>query len=115
MLAKRALALPGLFALGVRLWAPPAGLMAAFLLGTAPFVVFSLLNFQLDLPLMAMVALALYALVRTDHFSHRSWSIGFGVAVGLGMVTKPPFAAYMLPPLLWAAWHALRAPDRRRR
>ena len=115
MLAYLAVALIAVFALGARLWDPAAGLMAAFLLGTAPFVVFSLLNFQLDLPLMAMVALALYALVCTDHFSHRGWSIAFGVAVGLGMVTKPPFAAYVLPPLLWAAYHALRAPDRRRR
>ncbi len=115
MLAYLAVALIAVFALGARLWDPAAGLMAAFLLGTAPFVVFSLLNFQLDLPLMAMVALALYALVRTDHFSRRGWSIGFGVAVGLGMVTKPPFAAYVLPPLLWVVWHAVRAPDRRRR
>jgi hypothetical protein len=115
MLAYLAVELIAVFALGARLWDPAAGLMAAFLLGTAPFVVFSLLNFQLDLPLMAMVALALYALVRTDHFSIRGWSIGFGVAVGLGMVTKPPFAAYVLPPLLWAVWHAFRAPDRRRR
>lgn len=115
MLAYLSVALIAVFALGARLWDPAAGLMAAFFLGTAPFVVFSLLNFQLDLPLMAMVAAALYALVRTDHFSRRGWSIGFGVAVGLGMVTKPPFAAYVVPPLLWAAWHALRAPDRRRR
>jgi len=29
---------------------PTTGLLAAFFLGTAPFVVYSLLNFQLDLP-----------------------------------------------------------------
>ena len=115
MLAYLAVALVAIFALGARLWDPAAGLLAALFLGTAPFVVFSLINFQLDLPLMAMVAVALYVLVRTDHFSHRGWSIGFGVTAGLGMLTKPPFAAYVLPPLLWVVWRALGAPDRRRR
>ena len=28
------------------------------------------------------------------------------------MLVKPPFAAYLLPPLAWSAWLALRAPDR---
>ncbi len=115
MLAYLAVALIAVFALGARLWDPAAGLLAAFFLGTAPFVVYSLTNFQLDLPLMAMVAVALYVLVRTEHFYRLDWSIGFGVAIGLGMLTKPPFTAYVLPPLLWAVWHALRAPDRRRR
>ncbi|HYB69901.1 MAG TPA: glycosyltransferase family 39 protein, partial [Candidatus Bathyarchaeia archaeon] len=115
MLAYLAVALISVFALGARLWDPAAGLLAAFFLATAPFVIFSLTNFQLDLPLMAMVALALYLLVGTDHFRHPGWSVAFGVASGLGMLTKPPFAAYVLPPLLWAAWHAVTAPDRRRR
>ena len=115
MLAYLGVALLAVFALGSRLWDPGSGLLAAFLLGTAPFVVFSLTNFQLDLPLMAMVAVALYALVRTDQFSHVGWTLGLGVVLALGMVTKPPFAAYLLPPLLGVAWLALKAPDRRRR
>ncbi len=63
MLGYLAVALAAVFALGSRLWDPEAGLLAALFLGTAPFVVFSLTNFQLDIPLMAMVALALYVLV----------------------------------------------------
>jgi len=47
------------FGLGRRLLDADAGLLAAFLFATAPFVVFMLLNFQLDLPLAAMVALSL--------------------------------------------------------
>jgi len=115
MLAYLALALAAIFALGSRLWDPGAGLLAALVLGTAPFVVFSLMNFQLDLPLMAMVTVALYALVRTEQFSHPGWTMALGFVLALGMVTKPPFAVYLLPPLLAAAWLALRAPDRRRR
>jgi len=97
---------------GRRLLDPAAGLLAAFLFATAPFVVFSLLRFQLDLPLAAAVAVALYALVRAEGFSRPGWSMAVGLALGLGMLVKPPFAAYLLPPLAWSAWLALRAPDR---
>ena len=102
------------YGLGRRLLDADAGLLAAFLFATAPFVVFMLLNFQLDLPLAAMVALALYALVRTEDLAVRRWVLGLGLVLGLGMLTKPPFAAYLSGPLLWIAWRALRAPDRRR-
>jgi hypothetical protein len=98
--------------LGRRLLDPAAGLLAAFAFATAPFVVFSLLRFQLDLPLAAVVALALYTLVRADGFGSLGWSLGVGAALGLGMLVKPPFAAYLLPPLAWAAWVGARAPGR---
>jgi len=103
------------FGLGRRLLDPAAGLLAAFLFATAPFVVFSLLHFQLDLPLTAMVALTLYALARTDALADGRWALGLGGLLGLGMLTKPPFAAYVSGALLWAAWLAIRSPDRRAR
>jgi dolichyl-phosphate-mannose-protein mannosyltransferase/DUF2993 family protein/glycosyl transferase family 22 (putative mannosyltransferase) len=115
MLAFLALGMASTFALGRRLFDEPAGLLAAFFVATAPFVVFSLTNFQLDLPLMAVVALALYSLIRTEEFSHLGWSVGCGLVLALGMLTKPPFAVYLLPPLLWVGWRAARAPDRPRR
>jgi 4-amino-4-deoxy-L-arabinose transferase-like glycosyltransferase len=104
-----------IFGLGRRLLDADAGLLAAFLFATAPFVVFMLFNFQLDLPLAAMVALALYMLVRTEDLALRRWALGLGLVLGLGLLTKPPFAAYLSGPLLWVAWRGLRAPDRRAR
>lgn len=101
-----------IYGVGRRLIDGPTGLLAAFLFATAPFAVTSLLTFQLDLPLAAMVALALYALVRAEGFSRWDWSLAAGVVLGLGMLTKPPFAAYMLGPMLWAGWVGLSAPDR---
>ena len=115
MLAFLALGVASTFALGRRLLDEPAGLLAAFFVATAPFVIFSLTNFQLDLPLMAVVALALYALVRTEEFSRPGWSVGCGLVLALGMLTKPPFAVYLLPQLLWTIWRVVSAPDRRRR
>jgi len=115
MLAFLALGVAAVFGLGRRLLDVPHGLLAAFFFGTAPFVVFSLMNFQLDLPLAAMVALALYALVRTESFARGGACVALGVVLGLGMLTKPTFATYVLPAMLWSAWLAWRASDRRRR
>jgi hypothetical protein len=115
MLGFLALGLAAIFALGRHLFDSATGLLAAFFFGTAPFVVFSLTNFQLDLPLASMVAAALYALVRSEGFRRPGWCVTLGLALGLGMVTKPPFAGYVLPAFCWALWQALRSPDRRRR
>jgi len=79
------------------------GVVAALVFATAPFVVFSSLRFQLDLPLASMVALMLVVLLRTDTFEHRGWSVATGLVLGLGMLTKPPFAAYVLAPLVVVA------------
>ena len=115
MMGFLGLAVACLYGLGRRLADVETGLWAAFFFATAPFVVFSLTNFQLDLPLAATVALALYALVRTEDFSVPRWALGLGAALGLGILTKPPFAIYMAPPLIWSLWRAQNAAERRRR
>jgi 4-amino-4-deoxy-L-arabinose transferase-like glycosyltransferase len=115
MMGVLGLAMACLYGLGRRLADTETGLWAAFFLGTAPFVVFSLTNFQLDLPLAAMVAMTLYTLVRAEDFSEPRWSLALGLALGLGMLTKPPFAVYTAPPLAWSLWRACRSPERRRR
>jgi len=115
MMGFLGLAMVCLYGLGCRLADRETGLWAAFLLGTAPFVVFSLTNFQLDLPLASVVALALYALVRAEDFSDPRWSLALGAVLALGMLTKPPFAVYVAPPLAWSLWRALKSPERRRR
>jgi hypothetical protein len=76
------------------------GVVAALLFGSANLVVYSSLRFQLDLPLAAMVAAALVLLLHVEGFSRAGWSIALGVVLGLGMLTKPPFAVYVLPGLV---------------
>ena len=72
MLAFLAVGLVATFGAGRALWDARSGLLAAFFFGTAPFVVYSLLNFQLDLPLAAMVAATLCVLLQTDGFRRRA-------------------------------------------
>jgi len=115
MLAALAVGMVALFALGRRWLGVEGGLLAALFFATAPFVVFSLNNFQLDLPLAAMVAVTLWLLVLTDAFARPGWCVALGVALGLGMLTKPTFPAYVGPAMLLPLLQAWRAGDRRRR
>jgi hypothetical protein len=86
------------YLLGRRFGGGAAGIVAAIVFGTAPFVVYISVRFQLDLPLAAMVALTVEALLRTDGFRRSGWSLGAGIIIGLGMLVKPPFAVYVLVP-----------------
>src|SRR5262249_53298198 len=97
MLGFLAIAILAIFELGRRLDGDLTGLLAAFFFAPAPFVVSSLTTFQLDLPPAAMVALALLVLVRADGFSRPAWCVALGFVLGLGMLTKPTFATYVLP------------------
>jgi hypothetical protein len=88
------------YVLGRRVAGGAAGVVGAVLFAAAPFVVYTTLRFQLDAPLAAMVATALVVVLNTDGFSRRSWSLLAGLVLGLGLLTKTPFAVYVAPPLL---------------
>jgi hypothetical protein len=94
------LGIAAVYLLGRALADGTVGVAAALLFGSAPFVVFSTLRFQLDLPLAAMVALALAVLLATDGLTRRPMALAFGVVCGLGMLTKPTFALYVLVPVI---------------
>ncbi|HVQ78308.1 MAG TPA: LmeA family phospholipid-binding protein [Candidatus Binatia bacterium] len=115
VIASLGVGMAAVFALGRHLAGPGGGLLAAFIFGTAPFVVYSTLNFQLDLPLTALVAVALLALVRSEEFGRPGWTLALGAVCGLALLTKPPFPVYMALPIAWVAARAARRPDRRRR
>jgi hypothetical protein len=97
------------YGIGKHLWSRRVGLLAAFFVLTSPMLVSQFKDYMLDAPLTAMVALALYLLVRADAFSERRSSVLFGAACGLGMLTKWNFALSIALPGLVAAIVALRA------
>jgi len=100
VLAFLGLGMAAVYALGRQLAGGTEGVVAAVVFGCAPFVVFSSLRFQLDLPLAAMVALALVVLLRTEGLARPGWSLVAGLVFGVGMLTKPPFAAYLVVPVV---------------
>jgi hypothetical protein len=99
------------FLLARELGGSTAGVAAAWIFGSAPWVLYNALRFQLDLPLAAMVALGLFVLSRTDGFTRTGMCVLTGVVFAAGMLVKPPFAAYVLGPVIWllAREHSRRA------
>src|SRR5438045_2834694 len=75
MLLFLAAGMAATYALGRALAGGTAGVAAAWIFGTAPFVVFSALRFQLDLPLATLVVTSVLLLVRTDGFTRPGWSV----------------------------------------
>jgi hypothetical protein len=103
VLAFLGLGMAAVYVLGRRLAGGTEGVVAAVVFGCAPFVVFSSVRFQLDLPLAAMVAVALAVLLASEGFTRVGWSLVAGVVLGIGMLTKPPFIAYVLVPIVVTA------------
>lgn len=89
------------------------GLAAAALLVCSPLVQELLRTQLVDLALMACVAVAYWALLRSKEFEDRKGSLLFGLACGVGMLHKWSFFTYLLPAaLIWA--RALRRPASRK-
>lgn len=57
---------------------------------------------MIDFPLMAWVTLSVAALLAARRFTHRGFSLFWGVCAGAGMLIKPPYLFFMTGPVLWA-------------
>jgi Dolichyl-phosphate-mannose-protein mannosyltransferase len=90
-----------IYRLGRELADGTAGVAAAWIFASAPFVVYSGTRFQLDLPLATMAAVAFLVVLRTDGFQHPGWSLVAGGVWAIGMLTKPTFAVYAFAPIVW--------------
>jgi 4-amino-4-deoxy-L-arabinose transferase-like glycosyltransferase len=90
------------YELGRRSWGRAVGLASAVTIMSYPILVTQFKEFQLDAPLTAMAALALLLLTMSREFQNRLVAVGFGVACGLGMLTKWTFIYIIAAPLLVA-------------
>ena len=91
------------FSLGRMLLDPIPAAAAAVLVNFYPMLLWLSRETLIDYWLTSMVAAAMWLLVRTNQFSDRRRSLEFGLACGLGMLTKWTFAFFVLPPALWCA------------
>ena len=101
-----AILLGTVYGIGRTLYDRKVGLLAAFLVTFYP-ILFSISRLSyVDYALTAMVALAVYLLLKTDGFRNRKWSLVFGLGIGLGLLTKWPFIAFAGAPIAYVAWHS---------
>jgi 4-amino-4-deoxy-L-arabinose transferase-like glycosyltransferase len=91
------------YGIGTYLWSRRVGLLSALAITCTPYVATMGKEYTLDVPLTAMAALGLYLLLRAEGFTNRTYSLCFGAAFGLGMLTKWTYPLLFLAPLLLAA------------
>ncbi len=107
-----ALLIVATYRLGSRLYSAEIGLLAAMAVTSFPIITAQSRIYMLDLPITAMTALGVYALLRTEHFQDRVASILFGLIAGLATMTKWTFLFFILLPLTYALAKALMAENR---
>jgi 4-amino-4-deoxy-L-arabinose transferase-like glycosyltransferase len=98
-----AILLLSVYGIGRRFYGEGVGLLGAFLVSTYPILFSTSRMPYVDYSLTAMVALAVYLLVASEGFRHRGYSLGLGLVIGLGILTKWPFVAFAGGPIAYVA------------
>ena len=93
-----------LFLLVRRLYSPSAGLAAVVYYQTMPLACGLSRSFMVEYGLAALVLVFLYYLVASDGLTRRRENIALGVVLGLGLLLKVLFAAFVAGPLLLALY-----------
>ena len=96
------------YRIGKRLMPSLGAATAAVLVAFYPLVVWLSRETVVDYWLLAMTALAGWLLLETDEFRNRNRTLLFGLACGLGMLTKWTFGLFLVLPTLWLARHRWR-------
>ena len=96
-----AILLLSVYGLGRRICNASVGLLAAFVVSTYP-ILFSISRMPyVDYALTAMVSLGIYLLVACEGFRRRGYCLLLGLVIGLGILTKWPFVAFVGGPLAY--------------
>lgn len=96
------------YGLGATLVSPWCGLLAAVLVSTYPGVSGLSRVFEVDFVNVALVAVSLYLLVRTEAFSRKVPSLALGVVTGLGLLCRTTYLIFVIGPLGISAYVAWR-------
>ena len=95
------------YAIGKRLFDARTGLLAAFLLVGYPTLTVVSRRYLPHFAAVAMIALGAYLLLRTEGFRSTRYTVLFGLATGLGMLTSAHVAFGLLGLGVWIAFRSL--------
>lgn len=96
-----------IYFLSLQLFGRKSAVISVLFLLASPMLIGQMREFQLDMPLLAIFALSLYLLFKTDFFRQRLYSILFGLSLGAGMLTKWTFFFYVAPAVVIYLAYAL--------
>ena len=97
------LLLVSLYLIGKKVSGTYAGIMATVMVSFYPIIYGHSRLFLLDFALTALVSFSVYCLISTENFKNLRWSIMFGIAVVMGMLTKWSYVIFILPLFLYVA------------
>jgi 4-amino-4-deoxy-L-arabinose transferase-like glycosyltransferase len=87
------------YGIGRRIGGKGVGLLSAFVTSTLPMIFAMSRYTYIEFSLTAMVALSIWLLLSSERFSHRWYSLLFGLAAGLGLLTKWTYVLFVFPVL----------------
>ncbi len=88
------------YGVAARLGTAMGGLLSCVALAAMPSVIGFSRLLWLDLPLAAMVTLFIWIMLQTDGLRRAGPVVALGIAAGAGMLVKPAFLLFALPPAL---------------
>jgi len=91
--------LASVYGLGAHLGGRRLGVWGAILVALTPLLYALSRSFYGEFVLTAMVALTLYLLVANQGFRQRGGAVGFGLALGLGMLTTRTYPVFVAGPV----------------
>jgi 4-amino-4-deoxy-L-arabinose transferase-like glycosyltransferase len=92
------------FLLARRVTGDWGAVFAVTLLSLLPMATAMTRLYYMENSLTAALLIALYALLRSDHFQHRGWSLVFGTAMGIALLGKWTAPIYLALPVLYLLW-----------
>jgi hypothetical protein len=92
------------WALAARLANPRAGLLAAFVVATAPGITDYVRQYQFAVPSAALFTAAIFAQLRSEGLRSRGWAVAWGALLGLTALTRTMTLALLPGLVVVAAW-----------
>ncbi|MFO7632685.1 MAG: glycosyltransferase family 39 protein [Caldilinea sp.] len=92
------------FLLSRRMSGDWVAIFAVALLSLLPMAVAMTRLYYMENSLTAALLIALYALLRSESFEQRGWTIVFGVALGFALLAKWTAPVYLALPVLYVLW-----------
>ncbi len=90
------------------LYGKRAGILSALLASTYNVVSTHSRQYLLEMSLISTVTLAIYFLLKSHDFKERRYSIAFGIAAGIGMLTRWNFLFFIFPAVIYNVYKFFR-------
>ena len=91
------LLLIALYLLAKHLFNTSTAFLALMIVSLYPGIYYMSRKFHIEFGLMWIVVISVYFLLKSDFFTKRNFSVISGIALGIGLMTKPSFPLFVFP------------------